>query len=808
MALQRTTVAVHGPRSRLDGPTDIEFDPNADEIFYVTNSRTDSVSLFNLSAAEAGGLVSEVRADRARFHYMANVSSIAFNRRKSAAANGDNTFATCQDSVNTYNNTKAPNYFMGPTLFNASAAALVERDGSSCAHRHSNGENCTAAGCFYVHIDMLHESPLCTGIAHDPENTTTYGNVYWAVGSREHYMPAPTNSHTARGVGDPLQSSLIRYDFDKPHGPGSLDHSLADIRRFPEVQLTRVAGVPSHLQVSESTRSVLVSDTGADRVLAVMADGAVFNRSAKTEFNIFSSTAPTFQYSIYTGAGVQVFADNVPQPSGLLIVPAAAQGGVGGASSVFVSSFSTGYIYCFRLDGTPLGRFDGGAPGIAGMALGPGRRLYYVNKLLGTVTSVDLAAAAAAAAAASGTRRLTEADNEPEPEPEEPGPVLGPGEPLEDNRRLGQPEPEPPTPTPQPTPWPTRVPTAGSGSDPSAPAAPTLAPTLRPTPALTPAPTPRAGYENIDAVHVKLCDRTDCHNLDFDGLLMSGCLCHPCLPDPCADSGGVCTNLKPHGLHEGTYSYVGGTLCTCKATSTADDAVEPLQTLLPTPRPTPAPALPAEATATISTTLVVSGLSLATFDFAAQTAVMNALAALYKVSALQVRITNVRAARRLASPGATESRRLGGGSVQFDVQVVSTRTSALVVAADMSAGSASLSGAIRSSLSALGRPGEYALSSASAPELAASPRGTAQCDRQNTLTTGQAVAIAVGSGVMTAVFAFSCWWCWKCMSPPLPVLPPPPQPLQKGSDGRPVTPTAIYLTPAKAVQVNVQAISN
>jgi hypothetical protein len=40
---------------------------------------------------------------------------------------------------------------------------------------------------------MLHESPQCMGITHDPERNTPFGNVYW--------------------VFDGLNSTLIRYDF-------------------------------------------------------------------------------------------------------------------------------------------------------------------------------------------------------------------------------------------------------------------------------------------------------------------------------------------------------------------------------------------------------------------------------------------------------------------------------------------------------------------------------------------------------------------------------------------------------------------
>ena len=41
-----------------------------------------------------------------------------------------------------------------------------------------------------------------------------------------------------------MNGTLSRFYFQEPHGPGSLDHSRASIRRFPEVNLSRVEGVP------------------------------------------------------------------------------------------------------------------------------------------------------------------------------------------------------------------------------------------------------------------------------------------------------------------------------------------------------------------------------------------------------------------------------------------------------------------------------------------------------------------------------------------------------------------------------------
>eukprot|EP01052_Picozoa_sp_SAG31_P025264 SAG31_NODE_2205_length_6195_cov_4.592520_4_plen_169_part_00 len=124
--------------------------------------------------------------------------------------------------------------------------------------------------CFFTHYDMLHESPLCMGIAHDPETVTPFGNVYW--------------------VFDGLNGTLMRYDFQEPHGPGSLDHSRASVRRYVDFNLTRVPGIPGHIAVDPADRTVYIADTGGGRVIRLNPDSGHFLRNAKPEFPIYSST--------------------------------------------------------------------------------------------------------------------------------------------------------------------------------------------------------------------------------------------------------------------------------------------------------------------------------------------------------------------------------------------------------------------------------------------------------------------------------------------------------------------------------------
>ena len=198
-------------------------------------------------------------------------------------------FATCQESRNTYDGTQAANDFMGPTLYDGSPEQMVNSRAQPC-----DLDDPTTT-CFFTHFDMLHETPLCMGMAYDTEEVTPFGHVYW--------------------VFDGLAKMLVRYDFQEPHGPGSLDHSRASVRRFEDVQLSRVPGVPGHMMVDEASRILYIADTGTGRVLRVDADGGRFARNARRDgFTIYSSMESSFEYSMYACARQDVFARGLERP--------------------------------------------------------------------------------------------------------------------------------------------------------------------------------------------------------------------------------------------------------------------------------------------------------------------------------------------------------------------------------------------------------------------------------------------------------------------------------------------------------------
>jgi len=283
----------------LNHPRDLAFHPLRPNELYVANNDTDAITIIDTVAGTA-----VTRKDRAPYHYMERISSLAFDSR--------GYFATCQESENSYDDMMIPNWFMGPTLFHSDEADLIDQLGNPGCDTANPDKT-----CFFTHWDMLHESPLCMGITHDPETVTPFGNVYWAF--------------------DGLNNSLIRFDFMEPHGPGSLDHSVAAIRRYPEIQLTRVPGVPGHLMMDPTERVLYIADTGGGRILRMNPDSGHFIRTAKREFPIYSSLAETFEYSIYGCSDWEVFVDGLNEPSGLHISD----------GFVYVSEHGTGKILAF-----------------------------------------------------------------------------------------------------------------------------------------------------------------------------------------------------------------------------------------------------------------------------------------------------------------------------------------------------------------------------------------------------------------------------------------------------------------------------
>lgn len=329
-ASNRKLTVIASQAQGLNRPRDVKFNPDAAEQLWVVNQTDDSVVIVKDPGTSTQSF--DKRIDRYANHFMEEVSSLAFGDR---TFENSMTFATCQESRNTYNNTQRPNDFMGPTLWPADLDVFARVN-----------QNNRLGGS---HIDMNHQSPLCMGIAHQS------GNKYWVFDGK--------NGH------------VVFYDFQKDHGPGETDHSDAIVRRYTEVKLTRKEGIPGHMAFDAEKKWLYIADTGAKRVVRVdVTTGTLFKRLRPTN-------EPLEEYSEYRSVTHENFVtEGLQDPSGLAIFE----------GKLFVSDHATGSVAAYDLvSGAKLDSMETGSPGIMGLTVGVDGKLWYVNGLKNTLVRVD-----------------------------------------------------------------------------------------------------------------------------------------------------------------------------------------------------------------------------------------------------------------------------------------------------------------------------------------------------------------------------------------------------------------------------------
>jgi len=325
----------------LDEPRDLEFHPGIDrnDELWIVNRVDDSMVIIHNTGTETQ--TSEERLDAYRNHFMEEVSAIAFGAYNDEF---DYQFGTAQESRNTYNGANEPNDFMGPALWPSSL--------SHFAVENQNGEN----GLLGSHIDMLHESPLGMGIAHD------YDNVYW--------------------YNDGFYGELVRYDFQEDHDTGEHDHSDGIVHRYSEIELSRFNGVPGHMILDKTSGVLYISDTGANRVLWVNTDD-----SSTTSTNIIGDSSqlePLEEYLRISDVEWGILDVGLDRPSGIAI-----EGNI-----LFISEYGNGKINAYNLNedgkgGIFLNNIQTSAQKIMGLEVGPNGHLYYVDNGRNEVVRID-----------------------------------------------------------------------------------------------------------------------------------------------------------------------------------------------------------------------------------------------------------------------------------------------------------------------------------------------------------------------------------------------------------------------------------
>jgi hypothetical protein len=291
----------------LDVPRDLAFNPENPGELWVVNRADDSVSIFTDVGTD--DQEADHRIDPFAMHFMEEVSSISFGAATHAGSDAL-TFGTCQESRNTYNDDYAPNDFMGPSLWSADFDIFATTNEEAV-------EYLTDLFGFYTdlgsHLDMLHESPLCMGIAWEKDN------AYW--------------------VFDGSDGRVVRYDFVDDHGVGYDDHSDGIIARMQGLVVERVEGVPSHMDIDPATGLLYVADTGKNRIVVIdTATGEKGDRLSKAEPGTDHHELVGVEYDkIIDGDDY----DGMEQPSGLEVVD----------GHLLLTDHETGMIFAFALSG-------------------------------------------------------------------------------------------------------------------------------------------------------------------------------------------------------------------------------------------------------------------------------------------------------------------------------------------------------------------------------------------------------------------------------------------------------------------------
>jgi hypothetical protein len=311
----------------LDVVRDLEFNPDAPDQLWTFNMLIHgTVIFFDPGTPEQ---TSEVRVDAYGQHFMAYVSSGAFS--------DIGTFATCHESRDEWNvGPQEPDDFMGPALWPSDLAVYAEVGQAFPPEGGVEGS----------HLDMLHQSPLCMGIAHEKDN------AFWAF--------------------DGMNGNIVRYDFQADHGPGGGDHTDGIITRYVDATVTRVANTVGHMELDHATGMLYVADTGAGRIMRL-------DTASGTDMGALSGDKDGATYTGVEGADYAVLVDGLDEPAGIAVHD----------GHIFVSEHGTGDIIAFDLEGTEVDRMSTPADRIMGITIGPAGDLWYVDAGADQVVRVD-----------------------------------------------------------------------------------------------------------------------------------------------------------------------------------------------------------------------------------------------------------------------------------------------------------------------------------------------------------------------------------------------------------------------------------
>lgn len=282
-----------------------------------------------------------VGTDAMKWKRIDDPAAMHFMHKPPAITMGTPAFwATCGDSDNTdgagHAGDGSAKYFMGPALFSTDLTILGKETGTGLGS----------------HMDMLHGSPFCRGIAHVSENW------FWVF-----------NSH---------DKSLDKYNFAKDHGPGKDDHSDGEIYRYAPGQVKGAEdSTPSHIFYDDTDKFLYVADTGNQRIVKL--DTAKGTKGGALPRQMEPLKAQGIMKN--TNVEVVVAAGTLKKPSGLEVR----------GEHLYVTDAETSTFHVFDKAGAEVRKLATGfAPGsLAGFAFSGDGKIYFTDKVRSRVFRID-----------------------------------------------------------------------------------------------------------------------------------------------------------------------------------------------------------------------------------------------------------------------------------------------------------------------------------------------------------------------------------------------------------------------------------
>jgi hypothetical protein len=322
----------------LAKPSDLSFNPYVQDELWVMNHEDSSTTIIQNASKDSRSVLRRIDPEAAR-HFSPSPTGIDFGGKETTIVDAAGkpvigTFATCPESSES---------FMGPTLWTSDLRIFAI---TKTAREPPFNSDATGAEGEGSHIDMLHRTPACTGIAWEGA-----GNKYWTYSG--------TNA------------MFVRYDFNKDHGIGNDDHTDGSEWRYAVSGIRYVQGIPSHLAWDSAGKRLYMADSGNARVVSFDPESVTGTLAMSSGDNV-----DALQTAMDMSGG-QV-KDFVPASYGMKLP----SGVELHQQRLYISDNETGIIHRFALDGTPLGKLTIhglGSRSLAGITFGPDGKLYFVD---------------------------------------------------------------------------------------------------------------------------------------------------------------------------------------------------------------------------------------------------------------------------------------------------------------------------------------------------------------------------------------------------------------------------------------------